>query len=344
MAVSAIRAFIFATWSGTTDEPPPPPPQFGVRVGNSTLIDTLDYSDSFTGTVDGGARTGPTSRNSRPRNVQGRERSRNLPSFFNPTSFSIAAESPAVLASSMVAQRIPQPVGAGSDTGFTQSGGSVDFAARYGLRDHYTVQADAIQVADRIDISSGSAPAIAAPNSLSVFFRGDGSGNASLYNGAVDTSIQSVIPALTRASRAKDNGITTRSDSIARANSLKSSWMSSPRVSSIWPRSPAARTRTFSNDFVGVGGGVGGETAFGPTISRSAAKGPIPQLARVPIPGIFNTGVDDNGVPLGDDVDDPHYNLLDIGSGSLPDSTVRNQFPISTLGSERQHFALDRSQ
>jgi hypothetical protein len=56
------------------------------------------------------------------------------------------------------------------------------------------VQVDAVQVGDRIDISSGSSPGIFSAQSLSVFFRGDGSGNASLFNGTLDTPIRNSIP------------------------------------------------------------------------------------------------------------------------------------------------------
>jgi len=90
----------------------------------------------------------------------------------------------------------PNASGAGSDTGFSQTGGGIDYAIPYnGLRLQYFVQVDAVQVGDRIDISSGSAPGIFAPQSLSIFFRGDGSGNASLFNGSVDTAIQTFLPA-----------------------------------------------------------------------------------------------------------------------------------------------------
>jgi hypothetical protein len=89
----------------------------------------------------------------------------------------------------------PNASRAGSDTGFSQTGGSIDYALPYGgLRGTYVVQVDAVQVGDRIDISSGGGPGIFAGSSLSVFFRGDGSGNASLFNGTTDTAIQSIIP------------------------------------------------------------------------------------------------------------------------------------------------------
>jgi hypothetical protein len=95
----------------------------------------------------------------------------------------------------------PNASGAGSDTGFTQTGGAVDYGLTYYLRDEYFVQVDAVQNPDRVDISSGGGLGIFAPESLSVFFRGDGSGNASLFNGATDTPIQNEIPGF-------DTGIT----------------------------------------------------------------------------------------------------------------------------------------
>jgi MYXO-CTERM domain-containing protein len=75
---------------------------------------------------------------------------------------------------------------------------------QYGLRDEYVVQVDAVAVGDRVDITTGGIPGtIFQPNSLSVFFRGDGSGNASLYNGTKDTPIQSEFPTF-------DTGVTGR--------------------------------------------------------------------------------------------------------------------------------------
>jgi hypothetical protein len=314
---------------GTTDEPPPPPPQFGVRVGTSTLIDTLDYSDSFTGTADGGAPNRPyVAAIQGPGTYKVENSHGNVPSFFNPTGFSIAADKPGRPGLVDGSPSYPATSGAGSDTGFTQSGGSVDFAARYGLRDHYIVQADAIQVGDRIDVSSGSAPGIFAPNSLSVFFRGDGSGNASLFNGAVDTSIQSVIPSFNTGITGKGqwHNYAVRFDRTGKQLEIFVDEQSKGVID--LASFAGGIYQNFSNDFVGVGGGVGTDNRVWTDNFQVGGQGAVPQLARIPIPGIFNTGVDDNGVPLGDDVDDPHYHLLDIGSGALEDATVRNQFPI----------------
>jgi hypothetical protein len=91
---------------------------------------------------------------------------------------------------------------AGSATGFTQTGGGVDYGIQYAsLRSQFVVQVDAVTVGDRIDISSGADVGIFAPQSLSIFFRGT-NGDASLFNGTLDTSIRSIIPTF-------DTGITT---------------------------------------------------------------------------------------------------------------------------------------
>jgi hypothetical protein len=90
----------------------------------------------------------------------------------------------------------PGSSGAFSATGFTQTGGNIDYGIPYGLaRPHFVVQVDAVQTGDRIDITSGGIPGtIFQNNSLSVFFRGNGSGNASLFrtvNGSnLDTPIR----------------------------------------------------------------------------------------------------------------------------------------------------------
>ncbi len=48
---------------------------------------------------------------------------------------------------------------------------------------------------DRIDITTGGIPGtLFQQNSLSIFFRGDGSGNVSLFNGTTDTPVQNFLP------------------------------------------------------------------------------------------------------------------------------------------------------
>jgi hypothetical protein len=175
----------------------------GVQVGQSSLIAQPDYSDTFTGTDAGGRPNRPFTPAVQPapayvvENVYGHPqvnfRSQNQPEGVGNFSFAgddvgrVTPESPPYPGSS----------GAFSATGFTQTGDSVDYGIPYGLgRTHYVVQVDAVQTGDRIDITSGGTPGtIFQNNSLSVFFRGDGSGNASLFrtvNGTnTDTPIQS---------------------------------------------------------------------------------------------------------------------------------------------------------
>jgi hypothetical protein len=172
----------------------------GVSVGASSLIGAYDYSDTFTQTAQGGQPDRPDTPALQPPAAYVVENTYGHPSvnFQTPgqpagvAAFSFASDGPGLVNGVPV---YPGTSGAGSATGITQTGGGVDYGVPYGFRNEYIVQVDAVQVGDRIDISSGSAPGIFNANSLSVFFRGDGSGNASLYNGTTDTPIQSLIPA-----------------------------------------------------------------------------------------------------------------------------------------------------
>jgi len=175
----------------------------GVSVGSSSLIGVLDYSDTFTGTDDGGRPSRPYVPAVQPPAAYIVENTYGHPSasFDIGAGFSFASDgSPGMpgLVNGVPAYPVglaPNASGAGSNTGITQTGGSVDYGVPFGFRQEYIVQVDAVQVGDRIDISSGSATGIFAANSLSVFFRGDGSGNASLFNGTIDTPIQLSNPA-----------------------------------------------------------------------------------------------------------------------------------------------------
>ncbi len=180
----------------------------GVTVGSSSLFDTVDYGDTFTGTDDGGNPDRPYVPAIQPPAAYIVEQTFGKPSVsFSGASFSFASDQqPAapgfVAGANAYPTGITNASGAGSNTGFTQTGGAVDYGLPYsGIRDEYWVQVDAVQNPDRVDISSGAGVGIFAPDSLSVFFRGDGSGNASLFNGATDTPIQSIIPGF-------DTGIT----------------------------------------------------------------------------------------------------------------------------------------
>ncbi len=174
----------------------------GVVVGGSTIpgMDALDYSDTFTGTDSGGAADRPYIAAVQPAAAYVIENTYGNPAqSFTNAGFSFAADAepdrPGLVDGSPAYPFADNASGAGSDTGLTQTGGAVDYGVNYGLRNEYIVQFDAVQVADRIDITSGAAAGtIFGPESLSVFFRGDGSGNASLFNASVDTSIQGEIP------------------------------------------------------------------------------------------------------------------------------------------------------
>jgi hypothetical protein len=172
----------------------------GVPVGQSSLIGTLVYSDTFTQTAQGGRPNRPDTAAIQPAAAYVVENTYGHPSVnFRSQStgagqaeFSFASDGPGLIDGNPA---YPGSSGAGSAGGITQTGGGVDYGVPYGFRDEYVVQVDAVAVGDRIDITSGGTPGtIFQPNSLSVFFRGDGSGNASLYNGTTDTAIQSQMP------------------------------------------------------------------------------------------------------------------------------------------------------
>jgi hypothetical protein len=179
----------------------------GVPVGQSGLIGQLDYSDTFTGTDAGGQPDRPFVPAVQPTAAYVVENTYGNPAqnFVSQSvdggatgraEFSFAADGPGTPGLVNGNPAYPGSSGAGSDTGFTQTGNSVDYGIPYGLRPEYVVQVDAIQSGDRIDISSGPTPGtIFAEDSVSVFFRGDGSGNASLFRTVGgqfrDTPIQS---------------------------------------------------------------------------------------------------------------------------------------------------------
>ena len=166
----------------------------GVTAGNSSLFTTPDYSDTFTQTAQGGAAGRPDTAAVQPLIPAYIVESNygNASRIFNiGGGFSFASDTAGLVPGTPA---YPGTTNAGSATGITQTGGGVDYAIPYALRDEYVVQLDAVQSGDRIDISSGGSPGIFGTSSLSVFFRGDGSGNASLFNGATDTPIQASMP------------------------------------------------------------------------------------------------------------------------------------------------------
>lgn len=162
-------------------------------------IQTMDYSDTFTGTDDGGIPGRPYVAAGLPEYRIEDNHGNSVTHFTQQpgSAFSIASDlGPGFVqggAPAYPTSLAPNASGAGSDTGFTQTGGNnLGYGVVYGLRKEYIVRVDAVQTTDRVDITSGDVPTgsfIAAGHSISVFFRGDGSGGVSVYNGAVDTTI-----------------------------------------------------------------------------------------------------------------------------------------------------------
>jgi hypothetical protein len=172
----------------------------GVTAGSSSLFSVPDYLDSFTGSDVGGIPGRPfvaAGLPSYPIEVNLGNPSTHYIQQVN-SAFSIASDlGPGFAQGGAPAYPTSQGAnasGAGSDTGFTQTGGNIfGYGVDYSLREEYVVQVDGITVTDRFDITSGGVPTgnsfIAAPNSISVFFRGNGTGGVSIYNGAVDTPV-----------------------------------------------------------------------------------------------------------------------------------------------------------
>jgi hypothetical protein len=168
----------------------------GVTVGQSSLIGQLDYGDTFTGNDDGGLvpdrvygglrsadayQVENTYGNAAARFTQVRSDPGATPPRPN-QSFAADRDSRPGLSPGTIGY--PGSSGAGSSTGFTQSGGALDYGIPYGLRDEYIVQVDATQPPDRVDITSGpTAGTIFQGNSVTVFFRGpQWAGNATHGN------------------------------------------------------------------------------------------------------------------------------------------------------------------
>ncbi len=165
----------------------------GVTVGSSSLIPSLDYSDSYTGTPDGGNPFRPYVAAIQPAQAYFVESSHGNPNRSFTGSLWSIAQDPSAGGAGFVngTPTYPGDATAGSATGFTQRGGGGDYGIRYGLRDQYVVQVDAVQMTDRIDITTGPTPGtIFAGNSVSVFFRQSGSGlpEIGIFNGATETN------------------------------------------------------------------------------------------------------------------------------------------------------------
>jgi len=169
----------------------------GVPAGQSSLISAYDYTDSFTGADDGGANAARVYVAAvQPAPAYAVENTHGHPAVnFRSQSqgegvaeFSFAADGGAQPGLVNGAPAYPGSSGAGSATGFTQTGGSVDYGVPYGFRTRYVVQFDAVASSDRIDITTGAVPGtIFNGSNLSVFIRHNGTGDVSLFNGSTDT-------------------------------------------------------------------------------------------------------------------------------------------------------------
>ncbi len=144
----------------------------GISVGSSSLIQTLDYSDTFTLGV-GTRTTLPANHYNIGNGFPGALALEN--NYGNPartwTDFAWSISQDAVAING--ATPFPGGSGAGSATGMTQTGGGeVNFGIEYDLRNDFVVQLDAVQVSDRVNITIGNGrDTIAQGNGLSVFFR-----------------------------------------------------------------------------------------------------------------------------------------------------------------------------
>jgi len=160
----------------------------GVLVGSSSLIGTLQYSDSYTL---GGARTDGLYNDNSGGAYTVENNYGNPSRTWQPAGFSF--NSPATSASPLAGG----PGNTGAATGLAQSGGS-DYNFAYGLSNDYIVQADAI-VSSAYGFMIGSYDAVGghynSANSLIVRFDGDGSINLGQSNVYSPVPVGSGVPA-----------------------------------------------------------------------------------------------------------------------------------------------------
>jgi hypothetical protein len=240
----------------------------GAPVGSSSLIGALDYSDTFTGFANGSpnsARVYVPAIQPVPAYLVENTYGHPLVNFRSQTQapdvaeFSFAADGPGLPGLVDGSPTYPGSSGAGSDTGFTQTGNNLDYGVPFGFRTRYVVQVDAVASSDRIDITTGGIPGtIFQGNSLSIFFRGDGSGNASFFNGAVDTPIRNFIPSFNTGltNDGKWHNYAVLFDQIAKTVEIYVDEQSKGTID--LTTFNGGLYQDFSNAAVGVGGGLGG--------------------------------------------------------------------------------------
>lgn len=182
----------------------------GVAVGSSSLIKTLDYSDTFTAYDFGGLadRDGNNGwnpgavdypANGTPGEGLAVENCHGNPQRYWPDwKWSNTRDENVINGVSLY----PGNSGAGSETGITQTGGNFgdDWGFEYGLRNRFIVQYDAVQSEDRVDIVIGAAVGtIWEASNLALFMRPFGSPTfpeIGLYNtevGEINTGLSSPV-------------------------------------------------------------------------------------------------------------------------------------------------------
>lgn len=166
----------------------------GISVGNSSLIDTLHYSDTYTLTANGGAA-------GRPDNVYpvGSPGINVENSYGNPAqAWQNGLWSLNTDASMFPGSSYPGNSGAGSATGATQTGGGWDGSFTYGISSSFVIQFDSVQAIDRVNVFTGSSGNIG--GGMAIFFRHTAHPvfpEIGIYNGVTEfnTGFTSGIPA-----------------------------------------------------------------------------------------------------------------------------------------------------
>jgi hypothetical protein len=157
----------------------------GVAVGASSLIGSLQYSDTYTLSANGGIAGRPD--NVYPVGVPGIAVES---SYGNPArAWQDGLWSLNTDASVFPGSSYAGGTGAGSATGITQTGGGWDGSFEYGLSSSFVVQFDSAQAIDRVNIFTGTTGNIA--GGMSVFFRTTGHPvypEIGIYNGAVEVN------------------------------------------------------------------------------------------------------------------------------------------------------------
>ncbi len=167
----------------------------GTAVGRSALLGSIDYADSWTegraGRVANGSFpvTGAALDVETVESAMARTWSESLWSFRKDGNLFWTPASPD-----------PRGNWAGSRTGITETGGSIDFGIEYGIRDDYIVLFDAVQTDGRVAITSaGARDTTARPDGITVSFRAAGEAvEVGIFNSDVGERDTGFRPGLAR--------------------------------------------------------------------------------------------------------------------------------------------------